>query len=943
MVTTAPALAQVNLAATIRDFNNSDSSFNASGISGVCRGTGFVESTLGPNRKPVPTRKFSQTCTPGDSARLANDWFTTDPTYTQSATTCIDIPMHVDSNGIYTYRNPYFFPIDTFNTLPNGKPNPFNVQYLGDDGKMHNFSFCMEMHGTFDARAGQTFNFLGDDDVWFFINNRLVVDLGGIHTAESSSVNLDTLGLTPGQTYPWDFFFCERHTSGSDILINTSMNLRTSSNFTVQDSVLGVAYHRYSLWVDQSNASSCVASNTHSNGTGQFTLTGGSLASAKSLPSGTWYGGIVVAKNLGSISLDSSLIVGLAPGNYVLHIYQQGSTTSSRDIPFVVPGVVPVVVRTLQFADSTGSTTNLPPVVTDVYRPVPVYIVASLVDGAVCSTCRDSVSFAVGDSNLRILASPTGAAVTSIRLSGGKAKVWVVSGVPIDSTKLTASSDTSGLAVRWPVSVLAPRLVFVDTSGNILSPVPALDIPLGTQSTLTVEILTSTGLCSACTDSLTLVASSKQLLFSDPSGKPITRLLLEGGKASFQLSGWAPVQGATISVTTDHLLATAGWTPISVSLGAISGTLVDSDADGRADLLDLTLPVDASVFSAVSVSWPAQDGSLDFRSVPLSTSGKNIGVPLPPFAFGSTSCPTSGCADLGRMEIVHGTDTASIPFDVLDGVDPIPVQAQYRFSVTGTTPDTLVATFSEPVTVKGAGPWVSTGHPGLDSLGNSLVPLATPPTPTPDQKVVSFLLSENNGIRPDDSLRIAAKPSGALSDTAGNAPGELAWWTPIAWGQSPAMLTLLIPHPVVGIGTGSTPPDEPAVTLLIHADPTQTTQWVAAQGPTPGGLDTRFSGVVLRLNRIPENLGIYVYDNLGVQVLREDLPKLADLVSSGVLQRDLRGNYEIWLGWNGKDGQGRETASGVYLIRVFGWFKEANKLHFLNQIKTVGIHRTLQN
>jgi fibro-slime domain-containing protein len=67
--------------------------------------------------------------------------------------------------------------------------------------------------------------FTGDDDLWVFINNRLVIDLGGVHGPESASVNLDTLGLTAGNTYNFDLFFAERHTSGSNFRVETSIVL----------------------------------------------------------------------------------------------------------------------------------------------------------------------------------------------------------------------------------------------------------------------------------------------------------------------------------------------------------------------------------------------------------------------------------------------------------------------------------------------------------------------------------------------------------------------------------------------------------------------------------------------------------------------------------------------------------------------------------------------
>jgi hypothetical protein len=59
--------------------------------------------------------------------------------------------------------------------------------------------------------------------VWVFINNKLVVDLGGVHGEQTKSINLDTLNLTEGQTYDFDIFFAERHKTASNFKIQTTM------------------------------------------------------------------------------------------------------------------------------------------------------------------------------------------------------------------------------------------------------------------------------------------------------------------------------------------------------------------------------------------------------------------------------------------------------------------------------------------------------------------------------------------------------------------------------------------------------------------------------------------------------------------------------------------------------------------------------------------------
>ncbi len=89
--------------------------------------------------------------------------------------------------------------------------------------RRQNFGFTMEMHRTFTYKKGQIFEFKGDDDVWVFINNKAVVDLGGVYANGGASVNLDTLGLIEGNSYPFDFFYCERCVTGSNILVTTNM------------------------------------------------------------------------------------------------------------------------------------------------------------------------------------------------------------------------------------------------------------------------------------------------------------------------------------------------------------------------------------------------------------------------------------------------------------------------------------------------------------------------------------------------------------------------------------------------------------------------------------------------------------------------------------------------------------------------------------------------
>jgi len=204
MAATGADATTIDLTGTIRDFSSSHADFES-----YCCGVipGMVETTPGADGTPTLSASHPHIT----DATSFNDWYHDTGASTSMVHTITLDNGAATSGGIYTYTNSSFFPIDGM--------------LGGDEGRSHNYHFTYQLATDFTYTGGETFTFTGDDDLWVFINDTLVVNLGGVHGASSGSVDLSTLGLDIGSDYSFDLFFAERRTVTSNFRIDTSIQL----------------------------------------------------------------------------------------------------------------------------------------------------------------------------------------------------------------------------------------------------------------------------------------------------------------------------------------------------------------------------------------------------------------------------------------------------------------------------------------------------------------------------------------------------------------------------------------------------------------------------------------------------------------------------------------------------------------------------------------------
>lgn len=202
----------IELNGIIRDFPSTHPDF-----SGIVTGlqTGCVQEVIVNGGSPIASDNVSN-C----AISQLEDWYSdTHPTgFVETYAITLD-NGRTRQGGIYRFEDNNFFPFDN-DTKKGKRRKPLN---FFNEGKNHNYYFTFEARFNFAYQAGQTLAINGNDDIWVFINNQLVMDLGGTHPSTGVQVALQdlaaTLGLVAGKVYPFALFMAERQMVNSPLSI----------------------------------------------------------------------------------------------------------------------------------------------------------------------------------------------------------------------------------------------------------------------------------------------------------------------------------------------------------------------------------------------------------------------------------------------------------------------------------------------------------------------------------------------------------------------------------------------------------------------------------------------------------------------------------------------------------------------------------------------------
>lgn len=147
-----------------------------------------------------------------------------------------------------------------------------NMYPISDDGLAHNNMFGMQYSVKFklteDYVGPLEYYFFGDDDMWVFLDGRLVCDIGGVHSSIGAYVNLwDYIAKGDSGEHTLKFYYTERGLSGSTCYMQFTLPSVSSvppeyqnGQLKVQKQVVGTAdpdtefSFDISIWSDDHSA-----------------------------------------------------------------------------------------------------------------------------------------------------------------------------------------------------------------------------------------------------------------------------------------------------------------------------------------------------------------------------------------------------------------------------------------------------------------------------------------------------------------------------------------------------------------------------------------------------------------------------------------------------------------------------------------------------------------
>jgi len=650
---------------------------------------GLVLPNLDANGRPVWSGKID--CDIGKEQDGPQYWF--DPLTIAgtriNAFKCVPITLTLDpSDGYYKYSNGAFFPLNNATPAPYGPVNGTN------------YHFAMHAKASFEYVRGLTFKFKGDDDVWIFIDRKLALDLGGQHGEMPGEIDLDKLGLVEGKSYQFDMFYSERHQTGSNIGIQTTMNLVPTVEvlFDTAASTGGARDVKVKTIETTLDPSKCAEEGS----TSQRKELPGRSNIYLLRPDGTQdevdtlqYAsvGLKVTEMFSHITIDTAKLKksGLftQSGTYTILI-SIGTEEIRTDFTMVTENVD--ARGTMFDRDGDGRADSAfvhgdgisPAFKNPALAKLRWADVLGVADTA--SAVAAQMTTVPGDSAVAIVFAPLTTARTSCPpegCTGAMGRVWGIASNG-DTVKNRLVELADGIA---PVADSA--WMVYDTTGtgkDILyvrasEPLVAFSgtVPAGTAA----HALTGRTGASSLVAGTATIAGNLLALAIDPATNPV-----QSGD-SIRLGGFA---GDAVGNSPG---ARSKWVPLHADAVARSWML-DRDGDGSPDSVGVASKGSLSAATVAVVNWKTAAGLDTAITVPLA-SGIVNGFRLPAGILpNATSC--TGC----RLEVTMGTVRR---FALQDSVAPVAVEGSLVFGLAAGDPDTLRIKPSEAIAAAGAGTW----------------------------------------------------------------------------------------------------------------------------------------------------------------------------------------------------------------------------------------------